>query len=349
MANTFYTIEAPGIRCTLCDLGASIAGVAVRDRRGALIEVALPCDSFYSERPGRYSAGRTIGPCCGRVKDGEAFIDGRRCALTQNEGRNHLHGGVNGCAGQRWTVQAYDSASVRFALTLPDGLDGYPGNRVLSAEYRVDENALYVVYSATTDAATWLDMTNHVYWDLGGRFDGSAMDQSLELASSKVVFNDASHLPTAIVDVDSAFDFASPCTLSEKLREHSAHPQLINARGFNNAYVLDPDSVRSRGFAARLYSPASGIRMTMTTDQPAIILYSGGYLNDHTRLRLAPGAASPGCAVALEAQGLPDPFHLPGAAAGILNRGEQYRREICWRFDVPPFHTSNASEAVIQS
>lgn len=333
MTNTLFEIASSDIRCTLCDAGASIVSVRVRDGKGAFVEVALPCKSFHTGKPSPSSAGRTIGPCCGRIRDGEALIDGERFQLTRNEGPNHLHGGMNGCASARWTVEAQSSTRVRFRLDLPDGLDGYPGNRMLFAEYTVDQSALRVVYSATTDAPTWLDMTNHVYWDLGGRFDGSAMDQTLEIAAARVVFNDGAHLPTAIVPVDDAFDFSTPCALLQKLREHPGHVQLKNARGFNNAYILEPSLRESMGYSARLCSPHSGIRMTMTTNQPAIVLYSGGFLNANTELTVSPGVASPGCAIALEAQALPDAFHLPDVKADLLRPGEVYRREISWSFE----------------
>ena len=333
MNHQLFEIAAPNVRCTLCDAGASIASVRVRNREGVFIEVALPCDSFHSGKASPSSAGRTIGPCCGRVREGAARIDGRTCQLTRNEGRNHLHGGANGCASRRWALQAQSPCRVCFRLELPDGLDGYPGNRTLFAEYTLADDALGVVYSAMTDAPTWIDMTNHVYWDLDGRFDGTAMDQTLRIAASRVVYNDAAHLPVEIVETDDAFDFSSPSALSRKMRDHDDHPQLRNARGFNNAYVLDPALARSLGFSARLCSVSSGIRMTMETDQPAIVLYSGGFLNANTALSAPPWVASPGCAIALEAQGIPDPFHLPGVEASLLRPGETFRRAITWHFE----------------
>lgn len=333
MSDPILEIRSSGIRCALCAAGASIAAVRVPDAAGRFTDVALPARSLLAGESDPSLAGRTVGPCCGRVRDGEAIINGSRLQLTRNEGRNHLHGGANGCATRRWTVLEAAPDRVRFGLALPDGLDGYPGNRALTAEYAAEGSALRVVYTVITDAPTWIDLTNHVYWDLGGRFDGSAMDQVLAIAASRVVFNDASHLPVAIVPADAAMDFTAPSTLSGKLAAHPGHPQLRNALGFNNAYVLDPALEKSLGCAARLFSPHSGIRMAMTTDQPAVVLYSGGYLDAATQLAAAPGAASPGCAIALEAQGLPDPFHLPGAQAAPLVPGETYRRAIAWRFE----------------
>ena len=333
MANRFIEIASPTLSCALCDRGAAIASVRVRGGDGRFTEVALAPRSLLTDEADPSLAGRTIGPCCGRVQDGAAVIDGRDVRLTQNEGRNHLHGGMNGCAHRRWEVSEASSSCVEFRAKLPDGLDGYPGNRMLAARYTVASQTLRVAYTATTDATTWIDMTNHVYWDLGGRFDGSAMDQRLQIAADGVVFNDESHLPRAVAAAEGAFDFSAPCALSEKAARHGDHPQLRIARGFNNAFAIDPDRRRALGFAARLTCPKSGIALAMDTDRPAIVLYSSGFLDASTALRTPPGVASPGCAIALEAQGFPDPFHLPGVRAECLAPGQTWRHWIEWRFE----------------
>ena len=331
-APAIFKICAPGIRCTLSALGASIVSVEVPDAQGNFINIALSPRNFMdgSEEPAL--AGRTIGPCCGRVRDGIIAIDGRTYQLERNEGRNHLHGGTSGCSQQIWMGEQLSPSHVRFQLSLPDGLAGYPGNRIVCADYTATVSHLQVSYSATTDQPTWLCLTNHVYWDLGGRFDGSAMNQLLEISADRVVCNDSEHLPRSIISIkDGAFDFSTPDTPRSKLDRYPGEAQLSIGRGFNNAYLLSRELQTTRGFCARLTSLHSGIRMTMQTDQPAIVLYTGGFLNAQTRMRAI--AATPGCAIALEAQDLPDPFHLPDAEEHILHPASEWRRHIFWIFE----------------
>ena len=331
MAGTIFNIASDGVRCALSPLGASIASVQVRDRQGRFIDVALAPRCLFDGTPDPFTAGRTIGPCCGRVREGRISIDGVPFQLTRNDGANHIHGGPNGAAFQFWTARQLSASRVRFELELPDGLDGWPGNRTLRAEYAVEGSCLRVIYSAVTDSATWVDMTNHVYWDLGGRFDGSALDQVLEISARRVVFNGEGHLPVDILPAEGPFDFTRPATLSGNMALSPSHGQLVMGRGYNNAWLLDDELRQARACAARLYAPSTGIRMTMDTDQPAIVLYSGGFLKEQNRI--VDGVASPGCAVALEAQQLPDPFHLPGARPEPLRPGDRFRREIVWRFE----------------
>ena len=161
MPNRFFEIASPALRCTLCDEGASIARVRVRRRDGAFTDVALAPQSLRDGAPDPSLAGRTIGPCCGRVREGIIQIDGEPLELSPNEGANHLHGGPHGAAEQRWAVEAHAPDRVTFALRLPHGLDGYPGNRLLKAAYSVTENALQLVLTGESDRATWLGMTSH--------------------------------------------------------------------------------------------------------------------------------------------------------------------------------------------
>lgn len=332
MNDGVWRIENDEICCELNCLGASIAAARVRDGSGHYIEVALSPESFCAGGPDNAMAGRTVGPCCGRVAGGGIEIDGQRLALARNEGPNHIHGGPHGAALQIWTGEQLSPTSVRFTLDLPDGLDGYPGNRRLQADYALSGRTLRVQYAARTDRPTWLGLTNHVYWDLGGRFDGSALDQQLQIAAEKVIFNGPGHLPEAIHSVEGPFDFWTPKGLREAMESWPDHPQLVLGRGYNNAFLLSKERMAALGCAARLCAPASGLSLRLRTNQPALVLYSGGFLDGDTRTR--GGGASPGCAVALEAQHVPDPFHLPGQQPEILRPGETYLCQIEWAFEL---------------
>ena len=171
-----FILASENLRVALSDLGAAIEAVKVKYDGGWLDVAMSPIEGTTNFA----MAGRTVGPCCGRVRGGEIGIDGKTWFLSKNEGDNHIHGGPHGCALQVWEGEQLSPAHVRFTLELPDGLDGYPGNRRMTADYTLEGDALRVAYAAESDAPTWVDMTNHVYWDLSGRFDGAALDQTLE-------------------------------------------------------------------------------------------------------------------------------------------------------------------------
>lgn len=327
MMTATYLIYSDEIRCRLSALSASIVSVQVKDRDDQWIDVALSPESFWLGDTDPSLAGRTIAPCCGRVRDGKIVINGKEYQLALNDGSNHIHGGPHGAAWQVWQEEAISESTCRFSLVLPDGLDGYPGNRTLTAEYQVIGNALHVRYSAVTDQITWIDMTNHVYWDLSGRFDGTALRQTLEIAADQVAINDENHLLTTLGPVTDAFDFSTPSIPAMLISTYPADRQIGIAHGYNHAYALK----KKRAYAARLFCRKSGICMTLYTDQPAIVFYSGGFLDKSTKLKR--GFASSGCAVALEAQAIPDPFHVDGEDPLLLFPDQTYCREIRWEFN----------------
>ena len=320
-------LVSDALRVVLHPLGASIVSVEVTGRDGIRIPVALSPDSFGDPAARDPSlAGRTIAPCCGRIRGGEVTVGGKPLSLSRNEGENHIHGGEGGSAYRLWETVCADEHRAVFRVLLEDGQDGYPGLREIKAEYTVDGSALSVTYTARSDEATWFDCTNHVYWDLGGRFDGSAMEQLLTVDAGEAVMNDAAHLPEAIKKAEGAFDFTSPASPAEKWKRYPENEQLRIGRGYNNAFLLrDPAH-----FAARLCSASTGISMTLTTDQPALVCYTGGFLGADTTMTGIP--AVPHAAIALEAQGIPDVWHLCGREDGLLLPGTEWRSFIRWEF-----------------
>lgn len=326
----YFEIQAAGIRCKLCSMGASIVLLEVPDASGAFLNVALPPTDFAGNDPAL--AGRTVGPCCGRIKGGTIMIDGKAYQLERNEGANHLHGGASGCAWQNWRGEQLSPAHVRFEIELPDGLAGYPGNRRIAVDYTASEACLEAVYTVDTDFPTYINMTNHTYWDLSGRFDGSAMRQTLEIAADRYVRNSPDQALKDIVPAQGgAFDFTAPAVPADRLREYPQDAQLLLGNGFDNYFLLSDGLRREWGYEARLCSPDSGVRMTLYTDQTSVVFYSGGGLD--ARERLGGVRGGPGCALALEAQGLPDPFHLAGLDPDIARPGSTWQRAIRWQFD----------------
>ncbi|MEG1677913.1 MAG: hypothetical protein RR379_09595, partial [Clostridia bacterium] len=97
-----------------------------------------------------------------------------------------------------------------------------------------------------------------------------------------------------------------------RLRSSGQDAELMN--GYNHSFVLEKGAWEESP-AALLQDPVSGRRMRLYTDQPALRLYSGGYL------------ATPACAVALEAEA------LPNGMGALLTPQTPYVRRISFAFD----------------
>ena len=315
--------------------GASLYSVVTADRQGRFANIALsPKVMPPLPEDGSY-AGAVLAPFAGRVPGGLLPLGDGMLTLTQNEGKHHLHGGFQSLAKQMWQVQPSQTPApdgeIRFACPAPHGLDGYPGSRLFQAWYQwFQDSSLTIDLLATTDALTYVNLSHHAYWNLSGDFSKTALGMELCIQADTVITCDGEHLPALAVPVGGTpFDFRAPTPIAAMQEVFPSHPQLAIAQGYNHAFLLN-----GKQPAATLRDLTTGRMLTLETDFPALMLYSGGFLNGGTLLQ-GNIPASPGCAIALEPQEIP-PFIgnvFQEESRCLLAPGQAYRRRIRYRFD----------------
>lgn len=277
------TLGGPGgIEVEIVTLGAAIA--AVRHPDGT--NLTLPPD-------GKGLLGQVVGRYANRIAGGRFELDGVEYQLTQNEGRNHLHGGAHGFQTKEW-----DLDGGVLTHTSPDGDEGYPGELTAQVTFTLaDEMTLRIHYAATTSKPTILNLTHHPLFNLAG--SGSILDHELELDADAYVATDEEQLPTGeLAPVDGTrFDFRSRRVIGEE---------------YDQCFVL--------GGTARLTDPVSGRALEVRTDQPGIQLYTGNHL------------PVPHTGVALETQHLPDSPNHAQFPSTVLRPGERFSSTTELRF-----------------
>ena len=284
-----------GHAVSLSPLGAAMSGILVPDRHGRIAAVSVDAGG---------SAGKTIGRYANRIARGSFVLDGTTYALPANEGRNTLHGGPDGFSKRTWEIAARSNASVTFALRSPAGDQGFPGT--LDCRVRYDwsgDDTLRIDYTASTDAPTVVNFTNHVYFNLSGDASRSIEHHRLSLAASAYTPVDAESIPTgAIVPVDAVRDFRT-------VRE-------VGTTAFDCNFVLDgwDGSLRHAGTLA---DPASGRTLTVETTEPGLQLYTG-----------KPGA------IALETQHFADAPNHANFPSTVLRPGATFASTTIYRFGV---------------
>lgn len=321
-----------GIEVTIISAGASIRRLIVPDFYGKKENIVLSFkdEKLYFNNP--LYAGAILGPVAGRISDGRLPLCGTAFQLTRNDGANHLHGGKNSLSFLNWQLQSQGQnpdtgeSVLVFQASLPDGTDGFPGNRHFTASYSLNrENQLTLVYEAVSDKDTYFNLSNHSYFNLSGDFTESALNQELLIDAEQYVANNEEHLPIGFEPVGhTPFDFRTPHTLAAHMEAYPKHPQLLNALGYNNGFALSTPK-------ATLFHKKSGRCMELTTNAPCIVLYSGGYIPKG--LPLADSFfSSPSCAIALEAQDFPNAPNCPAFAFSFTKAHEVYRCLIQYRF-----------------
>jgi aldose 1-epimerase len=332
---TLYTLEnAHGLRAAVTTHGATLVSLWAPDRSGAFADVTLGFDDVAGyESPANDWFGCTVGRYANRIRGARFALDGKAYAVTPNDGANHLHGGRAGAfANVAWRAQPFERAGERgvaFAHRSPDGTEGFPGTLAVEVTYTLTErDELRIDYSATTDHATVINLTNHAYWNLAGAGGRDVLDHVLTLFASRMTPIDEALLPTGEITpvARTAFDFTAPRRIGERIP-----PPESPGRGYDHNLVLDgaPGALRP---AAHLVDPRSGRSLRILTTQPGLQLYSGNFLRGQRGK--GDSAYERRSALCLETQHFPDSPNQPAFPSTTLRPGEVYRETTIHAFGV---------------
>lgn len=308
-----YIIRNDMLAAEILEYGATIRSLRVQ-HDGVWTDVVLGYDTLreYEENDGY------LGACVGRVGNrigGAAFmLNGKTYSLAQNDGENHLHGGVRGFDKYVWAAEELPDG-VRFARVSPDGEEGYPGTLHAAVSYRLQGDTLVMQYEASADEDTLCNLTNHSYFNLNG--SGSVLSHTLQINAEEFLENSAATLPTGkrLPVAGTPFDFRAPKRVGQDIGADDI--QLRNCGGYDHNFCLTGD------LAAVLRGDASGITMTVRTTLPGVQLYTANVL---TERRGKNGAVyAPRGALCLETQYFPNAMACEGFEKPILRAGEHWR------------------------
>lgn len=257
--------------------------------------------------------------------------------MPLNDGAHSLHGGTEGFDRRVWDVEPFTEGpdvGLRLTLTSPDGDMGYPGTLRAHVTYTLTADGDWRIdYEATTDRATVVNLTSHVYWNLAGEGSGPVHDHELEIAASRYLPVDAGLIPTGEpADVaGTPFDFRTAKPVGRDLR--AAHEQLLPSKGVDHNYVLDKGRTARPEPVAVLRDPASGRTLTIATTEPGLQFYSGNFL-DGSLVGSGGRTYRQGDALCLETQHFPDSPNRPGFPSTVLRPGKVYRTTTVHSFGV---------------
>jgi aldose 1-epimerase len=326
-----FTLGTPGeLEAEVTSYGATLVEVRTPDRDGTVANVVLRLDDLAAYLGPHPSIGCTVGRFANRIGGGGFVIDGVRHDLDSVNARTgvHIHGGKTGFQRQNWRASVSGPDAVTFSWTSPDGHEGYPGQVEAAVTYRVEAGRRLVTeFTARTTAATHVNLTNHTYWNLGGREAGPVLDHVLRLAADQVLEIDDRKIPTGrfLSVAGGAFDFRNPRRIGDGLAAAGGYDHCFRLRSGGDG--------GGDGEVAWLRDPRSGREMTVESDAPAVQLYTANHLGPQVTHQGRPYGPHHG--VCLEFQHPPDAPNRPEFPSTLLRPGEVYRQRTVYRFHVP--------------
>lgn len=333
-----YTLKnTAGMEVCITNYGGRIVSILVPDKNGKMQDVVLGFGNIkdYETIPSDF--GACIGRYANRIKNGKITIDGTTYTLQTNNFGHTLHGGPTGWQNKVYQAEQLDDHTLRLTIVSEDGDNGFPGQVTAECLYTLDdENTLHIAYSATTDAPTVINMTNHSYFNLTGNGNENILAHELWLNANKMTPVDETFMTTGeIADIaqGDAFDFyTAPKMVGKDIEADNA--QLHNGKGYDHNWVLQPkETKQGLNLAATLYCAATGIQLDVLTDEPGIQVYTGNFLDGTVKGKRGEvyGLRN---AICLETQKYPDTPNKPTWPSAILRPGEKYESHTDFRFSV---------------
>jgi len=277
-----------------------------------------------------------VGRYANRIGKAAFSLDGKRYALSANNGPNTLHGGPTGFCHRLWAakvVSGKDGDALELSYVSRDGEEGYPGTLTATVVYSLREDGgLMLDYKATSDAPTVVNLTNHAYFNLAGEGEGTILDHVLQLESDSFTPVDATLIPTGELQpvAGTPFDFRKPTPIGARI--DAADEQIRRGGGYDHNFVVrgTPGELR---MAARVVDEKSGRVLEVLTTEPGVQFYTGNFLDGKVKGKSGKPYVKRG-AFCLETQHYPDSPNQPGFPSVVLRPGQVYRHTTVYRLSV---------------
>lgn len=236
-----------------------------------------------------------MGRYANRIKNGTFTVDGTTYEVPKNEhdGVNTLHGGTVGYDQRNWTVAAVNESAISLTL-LDTSFENFPGTVLTVATFAVSSYAsgprgelrprlTTTLTSSALDVATPIMLSNHIYWNPGAFQAESLLNDTTFWMpySDRYIQTDGILIPNGTLGLTSdnpGLDFQTPKLVGTAIDETAGFDYCgTNCTGIDNAFIVDrPASVGPTSVVPvfHAWSAATGIEMTMSTNQIGIQIYT---------------------------------------------------------------------------
>jgi len=333
-AKIFTLTNSSGMSVSFMDIGATWLSCCV-NLGDTTREVLLGVATMKQHQQQQAYLGATVGRYANRIESGRFVINGEVHQVLTNQSGNCLHGGPDSFTHRRWLTEEVSEQRVVFTLESPDGDQGFPGKVNTSVSYTLtDKNEVVIAYSATTDKACPINLTNHAYFNLlGTDLQSDCLGHSIMMNASQYLPSDKNGIPVNdLKEVQgTSFDFMQAKVLKQDFM--ADHDQQL-AAGYDHSFLLEMECHQGNATAASVISPDGKLRLELKTTKPAIQLYTGNYLAGCPNREGGEYVNHAG--FALETQFLPDsPNHPEWQQPSCIVQPEQrYEHQTTYRFSI---------------
>lgn len=309
-----------GMELDVINYGATITSLNIPIANKKKVDVVLGFENLEDyinsfSLPNAPYLGALVGRYAGRINNATFFLNGNKIVLTKNHGAHQIHGGVEGFSKAVWEVKTVTSNVIVLEYTSQDNEEHFPGILTTQITYTItEENELKVAMLSKSTEDTIINLTQHSYFNLDGHSE-TIENQELFVNSSKTLETNIENIPTGrFFELNrTPFDFNSPKKCPTKI---------------DNTFVLNKETE----IAATLFSTKNNLKMSVTTNQPAVHIYVGG--NCFAQIKGKENANyHPLSGICFETQNFPDAPNHENFPSAVLKKGETYLHNTVFKFE----------------
>ncbi len=305
-----YTISSSKLKIKVINYGATIVDAVYFKDKNTSINVVLKYNTFQEYINQKAYYGAIIGRYANRIEGAKFTLNGKEYRLKCNENGNQLHGGESGFDKKIWQVEKYSLNSITLSYLSKDGEEGFPSSVKVFVTYTIDDDCFKIDYFATSDGDTYINLTNHAYFNLNGienKIDGCL----LQISADKITKTNENLIPNGefIFVKDTLYDFNNPRPF---IKDLSLDATLFSRGCYDDNFVLKGNGLRK---VAYLYSPTTRLKMEVYTDQKGMQVYTGNSYG-----------------IALETQNFPNAMNVKEFPSPLLKKQEKYKTTTIYKF-----------------
>nr|WP_299342543.1 aldose epimerase family protein [Allomuricauda sp.] len=314
-----------GCSIKLLALGATLDSFMIPLKNGTLKELVVSPENkeYYLEQFHHvpYYFGATVGRYAGRLGKPSIEINGTTYLLEEDEDI-HLHGGKQGLSKKVWDVKqlkpdSNPSATFSYGSAHLEG--GYPGHLKVEAKYTLhQDNSLEILYTAVSDQDTILNLTNHVYFNLGY---SSVLNQLLKIDGDHILETNNNLVPTGkrIPVTDSAYDFRNERRIN----------RILNIDGLDTTYCFGQYDMESPKV---IYGAEdTRLKMEVFTNQKSAVVFAPPKLIYKKGTTFQNFSKNDFPSICFEMQNYPDSPNHPSFPSALLRKGEVYENRVIYK------------------
>ncbi len=331
--DTIYALtNSNGMRVEIHTFGAGIYKIIVPDKNGKEDDVLLG----YS-KPDDYDgcddySGLVVGPVANRI-NGDFELYGKTYSPEVNPENGIILHSNGDISFRNWSVEKYSDNEITLSIERKDGVAGLPGNMTVSVTYTLtDDNALHLKYRAVTDRKSYINLTNHAYFNLDGCSGASVVDHLVKFNADYFIPTDEKSIPYGKPQsVDGTpFDLREFKKIADGI-DDKACDQTVWGRGYDHSLQIR-DYDKTLRLAATVRSEKTGRVLECFTTLPAVQFYTGNFLAGlEGKYGFKNNHRSGFC---LETQFHPDAVHHPDFQQPVFDENNPYESETVYVFSV---------------